>query len=95
MILVSSSGDHLDCFLAGDSVRWAPVAEDLLDGTVAAIDSGVEFAVVEVATVAGTEAEREETGPDAVDCTSSSSLALRSSEISTLAEVDQREGNGC
>lgn len=33
MILVSSSGDHLDCFLAGDWMGWSSLDKSLFAGT--------------------------------------------------------------
>ena len=87
MILSSSSGDHLDCFLAGDSDGWTPWS--LFVGTVAAAVSGVGSDVVDATAVVGTEGERDEAGTEVVDRASSSSC-LRSSEISTLLKSERK-----
>ncbi len=82
MIFSSSSGDHLDCFLAGVSDGWVPCC--LFVGTLAAADSGVDSAVFDATAVVGTDADRDDAGTEVVDRASSSSFGLRSSEISTL-----------
>jgi hypothetical protein len=89
MILVSSSGDHFDCFLAGDCPTKSCEDACLFAGivgrrlaskapvpTVVAVLEGTD--VVERETEAG-EAEERVSRPS-----SSSSLGLSSSEISTL-----------
>lgn len=55
-------------------------------GTTTAADRGAESAVVDAAAVVGTDADRDETGAEAVDWASSSSFGLRRSGISTLSE---------
>lgn len=87
MIFSSSSGDHLDCFLAGDSAGWVPCC--LLVGTQAAAGMGVDWAVVDATAMVGTDAERDDSGIEVVDRASSSSSGLRSSEISTLSEYER------
>lgn len=89
MIFSSSSGDHLDCFLAGDSDGCTPWC--LFAGTLPAADRGVDSAVVDAATVVGTDAERDEAGAEVVDRASSSSFGLRSSEISTLSGCERKQ----
>lgn len=94
MIFSSSSGDHFDCFLAGDSDGCVPCC--LFVGTLAAAKSGVESAVVDVIVVAGTDADRDDGGAEMVAraSSSSSSFGFRSSEISTLAKCERRQAGG-
>jgi hypothetical protein len=94
MIFSSSSGDHLDCFLAGDSDGCVPCC--LFIGTLAATNSGVESAVVDAIVVGGTDADRDDGGAETVAraSSSSSSFGFRSSEISTLARCERRQAGG-
>ncbi len=75
--------------MAGDSDGCVPCC--LFVGTLPAADSGVESAVVDAATVVGTDAERDEAGAEVVDRASSSSFGLRSSEISTLSGCERKQ----
>lgn len=87
MILASSSGDHLDCFFAGDWVGRSWLVESLLAGT-AERGCGGRGATV-VATLDGTDADRDTEEGELVDWPSSSSVDLSSDEISTV-EVEMR-----
>lgn len=96
MINASSSGDHLDCFLAGDSAVWAGCKR--LAGTEAGIlvidgggadgpDTGDD--AIDMGGSAGPEGTTLDGSADVVvpgGLLSSSSCGFRSSEISTLAE---------
>jgi hypothetical protein len=88
MILASSSGDHLDCFLAGDSEGWAWVLERRFAGMEAGAGWGARPGVD--TTLRGAEAEREDGGPEVRvewEWWSSSSLGLSSNdEISTVVD---------
>lgn len=95
MIFSSSSADHLDCFLAGDSDEWMPCC--LFVGTIAAAVKGVDSAVVDASVVVGTDPEGGdpeggEAGAEVVDRASSSSC-LRSREISTLLVIESKAAN--
>ena len=96
MILVSSSGDHLDCFLAGDSAGCVPDCRFV--GTVPAGANGGGSAVAGAVVVGGTDAERVVGGPTGRAGDVSSSLGLRRREISTLPECEREytgKGRGC
>lgn len=83
MILASSSGDHFDCFFAGDSEG---LSDSRLEGLVVA--AGVEPAVVLL--VEGTEAGLEIAAGDDEDRLPSSSLGLSNCEISTVMGCKRR-----
>jgi len=95
--LVSSSGDHLDCFLAGDSAGCVPDCRFV--GTVPAGANGGGSAVAGAGVVGGTDAERVVVGgPTGRAGDVSSSLGLRRREISTLPECEREytgKGRGC
>jgi hypothetical protein len=96
MILVSSSGDHLDCFLAGDSAGWVPDCR--LVGTVPAGANRGGSTVAGGMVAGGTDADRVVGGPTAGAGDVSSSLGLRRREISTLPECEREytgKGRGC
>jgi hypothetical protein len=102
MILASSSGDHLDCFLAGEAPTptWSwpdsrfAGTEDRVDGWVVEGGKGATL----VATLDGTDSERELVAlneGELVDWPASSSLASRRDEISTMRDGKKRgEGSG-
>ena len=96
MILASSSGDHLDCFLAGDSPGWVPDCR--LVGMVPTAANGGTSDGGGATRVGGTDAERAAGGATATEGGVSSSLDLRRREISTLPEGDREytgKGRGC
>ena len=96
MILESSSGDHLDCFLAGDSAGCVPDCRFV--GMVPAGANGGGSAVAGEMVVGGTDAERVDGGPTGRVGDVSSSLGLRRREISTLPECEREytgKGRGC
>lgn len=96
MIFASSSGDHLDCFLAGDSPGCAPGCRFV--GTAPAGANGGASAVAGAATVGGTETERAAGATTGREGDASSSLGLRRREISTLSECEREytgKGRGC
>ncbi len=82
MIFASSSGDHLDCFFAGDWRGWSWLEESRLAGT-ADRGWGGRGATL-VATLDGTEPDRDTEAGELVDRPSSSSFGLSSDEISTM-----------
>lgn len=93
MIFASSSADHLDCFFAGDSeARVESLSASRFEG----ITDGVDVAVRaldeldKAAMLEGAESERVSDGGgeglDIDDGECSSSLGLRSREISTVDE---------
>lgn len=90
MINASSSADHFDDFLAGDSDGWAGwlrlFAVEEVEGPVVLVLSEVGWDVV---VEAGTEEDRDAPG---VEESPASSFGIRSSEISTLAveEISSR-----
>jgi hypothetical protein len=93
---VSSSGDHLDCFLAGDSPGCVP--DWRLVGIVPAAANGGAPVVAGAMTVGGTDAERAVGGTTVREGDVSSSLGLRRREISTLPECEREytgKGRGC
>lgn len=91
MIFASSSTDHLDCFLAGDSDASV---DDLSAGRFAGMTEDVEVAVSALddvdcaAMLDGAESDRaNDGGGDGLDADdASSSFGLSSREISTLEE---------
>jgi hypothetical protein len=91
MMSASSSGDHFDCFLAGDSAVWAGCRR--LAGTDAgalavrggADGKGVEAATGIVPTEAGGRILEGKADVVVTEAASSSSWGFKSSEISTLA----------
>ncbi len=88
MIRASSSGDHFDCFFAGD---WRSVLEAcLFAGTVGLSAAGAGPVPIVVVALEGMEAaERDTEAGEAEDLEreSSSSFGLRSCEISTVVAV--------
>ena len=96
MILASSSGDHLDCFFAGDSPGCVP--DCLLVGTVPTTANGGASIVARATTAGGTDAERAIGGATGMEVDVSSSLSSRRREISTLPECEREDtgkGRGC
>ncbi len=86
----SSSGDHLDCFFAGDWKSVPRVEAVLFAGMLVLVTVGAEPVPTVVAALEGMDvAEREaETGEvEDRDGASSSFLGFRRSEISTLDVV--------
>jgi hypothetical protein len=88
MILASSSGDHLDCFFAGDWIGWSWVEDSLFAGT-ADRGWGGRGATL-VATLDGTDPDRDTEAGELVDRPSSSSFGLSSDEISTVRAGTRR-----
>lgn len=95
MIFASSSGDHFDCFFAGDSAGagWVAWRFNVAASGGAAATTAVAEMVTAVAGVpagGGTELDRVsavgEVDVSVVDSDSSSSLGLSRREISTVAE---------
>ena len=78
MIRASSSADHLDCFLAGDSSEWDGCGR--LVGTEVVVTEVVVTAVAVVLGAVTEDADLDEACGDGA----SSSFGLRRSEISTL-----------
>lgn len=94
MILASSSGDHFDCFLAGDSEGWAWLPERRFAG-MEEVGGGCGVRPGVDTTLRGTEAERDDGGAEGrVAWWSSSSLGLSSNEISTVADWERENGTG-
>lgn len=87
MILVSSSGDHLDCFFAGDSPGC--VANGRLVGMMPLATTGSEFVVSDAEVFGATEVERVDEGAADNEGDVSSSFGLSRREISTLPECEQ------
>ncbi|KAH0828461.1 hypothetical protein FOPE_01679 [Fonsecaea pedrosoi] len=85
MILASSSGDHLDCFFAGDWIGWSWLEESLFAGTAGRGWGGGRGATL-VATLDGTDSDRDTEAGELVDWPSSSSVGLSSDEISTMGD---------
>ncbi len=83
MILASSSGYHLDCFLAGDGVMKSWLADNLFAGTAHRGWGGTGATLV--ATLDDNDSDLDTDAGELVDRPSSSSVDLRSDEISTLA----------
>jgi len=86
MILASSSGDHLDCFFAGDWAGCSRLDDSLLAGTADRGWGGGSGATL-VATLDGIDNDREIEAAEMVDWMSSSSLALSRDEISTVNDA--------
>jgi hypothetical protein len=82
MILASSSGDHFDCFFAGDWVEKSCVVASLLAGTAerAAGSTGATL----VAILEEMESDGVSDAEELVESASSSSSGLSNDEISTL-----------
>ena len=96
MILASSSGDHLDCFFAGDSPGCVP--DCLFVGTVPAAANGGASVIAGAMTAGGTDAERAVGGATGTEGVVSSSLSSSRREISTLPECEREytgKGRGC
>ena len=86
MILVSSSGDHLDCFLAGDCEGYSCVDDSpLLAGTTERAAVGGTGATL-VVTLDGADSDKVTEVAELVDWPSSSSRALSNVEISTVSD---------
>lgn len=85
MIFASSSGDHFDCFLAGDSDGCGCPLDSRFAGT---DDGGAGCGTkpgVDT-TLLGTEADRDDAATDLTEWFSSSSLGFSNNEISTVAD---------
>ena len=98
MILVSSSCDHLDCFLAGDSAGCVTLADCRFVGTVPVELVSVGSATAFDATVTGTDAERAAGCAMGSEGDTSSSFGSTRREISTLpdcARLYTGSGWGC
>jgi hypothetical protein len=94
MIFASSSGDHFDCFLAGDSDGWAWPLDSLLAGTADA-GGGCGARPGVDTTLRGTEIERDDSAAElVVEWLSSSSLGFSNNEISTVVECERWNGAG-
>lgn len=96
MIFASSSGDHLDCFLAGDSPGCVP--ESRFVGIVPAAAGGAASPTAGAMTAGGTDDERAVGAPPVWEGDVSPSLGLRRREISTLPECGREytgKGRGC
>ena len=89
MIFASSSGDHLDCFFAGDWTERSWLEDCRLAGTADRGWDGGRGATL-VATLDGPESDRDTDAGELVDRPSSSSFGLSNDEISTV-----RAGFGC
>lgn len=85
MIFASSSGDHFDCFFAGDSEEASSV---VLAGRLAGITEEEEVNAVleDSATLEGAESDRANDRGEVGFCDDSSSFGSRSREISTVEE---------
>ena len=83
MIFASSSGDHLDCFFAGDWIEWSWLEDSLFAGTAGRGWGGGRGATL-VATLDGADSDRDIEAGELVDRPSSSSSGLSSDEISTM-----------
>ena len=98
MILVSSSGDHLDCFLAGDSAGCVTLADCRFVGTVPVVLVIVGSAIAVGAAVTGTDAERAAGCAMGSEGDTSSFFGLTMREISTLPDCARSytgRGGGC
>lgn len=88
MIFESSSGDHFDCFFAGDWTASSWLVNDLLAGT-AERGWGGKGATL-VVTLDCTESDRETVDGEEVDWPSSSDVDLSSDGISTMIDGARR-----
>jgi hypothetical protein len=89
MIFASSSGDHLDCFFAGDWIGWSWLENSRFAGTADRGWGGGRGATL-MEMLDGTDSDRDTEAGELVDRLSSSSFGLRSEEISTV-----RDGMRC
>lgn len=92
MILESSSGDHLDCFFAGDVVEYSRLEASLLAGTTERAVGGTGATLVAMLDEADSDNVTE--AGELVEWRSASSSDLMSDEISTLKAGWDKSGKG-